>query len=302
MENLEKKTYLHDIIFANVSSSSYIVLIDLGGYFSNILSHLSDSEKERILGIVEDTEAGHRRYEEQNWQEHPIVSVARSELKYAEDTLVGLSCIFSCEKLLRETGHLLQPRKSLVLGYGPVGAGVAHALQRRQCHVEVYDIDPVKRMHALGEGFPVPARDSALQNAHIIFGATGKMSVLPEDLSKLEHGVILVSCSSKEVEFPVNKLNDCFSCDTLAPNVKAFRDGNSEVILLAKGRPVNFLDGAVIGPMISASHAELILAAYRLYEGSLECGLGELSPSDKRTIANAWLENFCNLDQGLYRI
>ncbi len=52
-------------------------------------------------------------------------------LKETEDFLVGSSCLFSTGRLLREAGFLIDGKQALILGFGKVGRGLAHALLRR---------------------------------------------------------------------------------------------------------------------------------------------------------------------------
>lgn len=76
-------------------------LLDVGGYFAPALPQVCDRFSGQILGVVEDTENGHRRYLEHDKPPCPIYSVARSPLKTPEDFLVGQSVVFSTEALIR---------------------------------------------------------------------------------------------------------------------------------------------------------------------------------------------------------
>ncbi|MBX9738134.1 MAG: hypothetical protein K2X32_14525 [Phycisphaerales bacterium] len=78
---------------------SRFAIIDTGGYFSHILGKI---KMPNLVGIVEDTENGHQKYEaflKENKSSfpYPIISVARSALKEPEDFLVGQSIVFSAE-------------------------------------------------------------------------------------------------------------------------------------------------------------------------------------------------------------
>lgn len=63
--------------------------MEIGGYFAPVLQDLRTEFAQDFLGVVEDTEIGHRRYQEAQPLPCPVVSVARSTLKAAEDSLVG---------------------------------------------------------------------------------------------------------------------------------------------------------------------------------------------------------------------
>jgi adenosylhomocysteinase len=58
-----------------------VVLLDIGGYFSYRIADLADYFGSRLIGIVEDTENGHQKYERLDTLPCPIIAVARSPLK-----------------------------------------------------------------------------------------------------------------------------------------------------------------------------------------------------------------------------
>lgn len=76
-----------------------IALLDVGGYFAPSLEHVCANFSGQIIGVVEDTENGHQRYETLGKLPCPVFSVARSPLKDPEDYLVGQSVTFSAEAL-----------------------------------------------------------------------------------------------------------------------------------------------------------------------------------------------------------
>ena len=301
LEELSNEDFLLDIVRRYVSRDRAVAIVEIGGYFAEMASRLQRALEGRLTAIIEDTEAGHRKYAALKYLPCPVFSAARSPLKAAEDSLVGVSCIFSVEKVLRKAGILLEPRRSLVLGYGKVGRGLAQVLYRRHCPLMVYDCNPIKRTLALGEGFPIPARATALANANIVFGATGHRSVRGRDFALLNSGTILVSCSSRNVEFEVEWLQANYSKTTPLPNLDRFELDGRVLYLLAGGYPVNFVDGAVIGPLLSLAHAELIVALSVCCSVSRAPGLYELTEEQRLSIADLWIEYFCESTNGFYQ-
>ncbi|MGI8815672.1 MAG: isochorismatase family protein [Pseudonocardia sp.] len=61
-----------------------VVLLDVGGYFAPSLAHVCTQFSGRIVGVVEDTENGHQRYEALGKLPCPVFSVARSPLEMAD--------------------------------------------------------------------------------------------------------------------------------------------------------------------------------------------------------------------------
>ena len=166
-----------------------LVLLDVGGYFAPALREICDRFSGRILGVVEDTENGHRRYAEIDKPPCPVVSVARSPLKDPEDFLVGQSVVFSTEALMRGRGDILHGRTALVIGFGKLGSSIARLLHAKGVQVTVFDIDPVRRTQALSQGFTVTRdREHALTGAGLVLCATGSIALRSEDFPHLRNG------------------------------------------------------------------------------------------------------------------
>src|SRR5262249_54446418 len=158
-------------------SSTPLAILEIGGYFSGLVNVFKERFGDAFLGVIEDTERGHRQYLKVSSLDCPVISVARSPLKRPEDSLVGPSCIYSAESILRGSGFSLGPIVALVIGYGRVGSGLAAVLRGRGCRTLVYDVDPLRRVQALADGFATPSRSKALGSADAIFGATGTCSI-----------------------------------------------------------------------------------------------------------------------------
>ncbi len=293
---LSDPTWLGGVAQQATGSAPFLAL-EIGGYFAEALR----VGGAKITGVVEDTEAGHRRYEQVQPLPCPVFSVARSTLKEPEDVMVGASCLFSTETILRNAGAPLEARSALVIGYGRVGRGLARALQSRNCRVMVRDSSPVKEALAVADGCAIVGFADALSEADIVFGATGSCSVGDAEYSKLKRGAILVSCSSRTVEFNLPALLSRFpERRMLISGLEQYSNASQCVYLLAGGTPVNFRDGAVIGPLLSLVQGE-ILHAVGLLLDSHEPGLHEVSASDRATIARQWIETFIDPRTGFYQ-
>src|SRR2546430_10334930 len=171
-----------------------VVLLDVGGYFAPVLRGLCDRFSGRILGVVEDTENGHRRYLELDKPPCPVFSVARSPLKQPEDHLVGQSVVFSTEALMRSRGDILPGRTATVIGFGKLGSSIARSLHTKGARVTVFDTDPIRATQALSQGFRVTAsRAEALYRAGLVMCATGNLSLRHGDFAQLANGSYLTS-------------------------------------------------------------------------------------------------------------
>lgn len=171
-----------------------VVLLDVGGYFASALPELCDRFSGEIVGVVEDTENGHRRYLAYDKLPCPVYSVARSPLKDPEDYLVGQSVVFSTEALIRTRGDILYGRVAAVLGFGKLGSSVARMLHSRGVRVTVFDIDPVKRAQALAQGFSTASTlGRALAGSGIVVCATGNLALKADDFARVSNGAYIAS-------------------------------------------------------------------------------------------------------------
>lgn len=273
-------------------------VIDTGGYFSPIVGDLCSFFGDSFIGVVEDTENGHQKYEEClsgiGTSSFPcaFISAARSPLKEAEDYLVGHAVVFSAEAILRERSALLVGRAALVLGYGKIGSSIANYLRQKGVRVSVFDVDAVRMTKAISHGFGFVERDVAISSADMIFCATGNGSVGPRDFLLMKDGCFLFSATSGDDE--IICYDDVIKNSSLVGD-KGLREiqGSSggKVFLCNNGNSVNFLHGGVVGPFIKLVQAELFFGATRL--SSRPKGvLGQLSDGDRNFIASEWLRFF----------
>lgn len=270
-----------------------LLLLDVGGYFAPTLDALCDRFSGRILGVVEDTENGHKRYADRDKLPCPVVSVARSPLKDPEDFLVGQSVVFSTEALMRARGDILHGRPALVIGFGKLGSSIARLLHAKGIQVTVYDIDPVRRTQALSQGFTVARdRDAALQGAGLVLCATGSVSLRTEDFSALRNGAYVATVTSSEDELDLEQLPHVYTRTPSGDHVTRYQTTGHYFYLLNGGNAVNFLHGASVGPFIFLVQAEILAGIQMLTRGGLGHGMHEADPTARAAIASAWLNYF----------
>ncbi|MDK9498227.1 adenosylhomocysteinase [Streptomyces katrae] len=270
-----------------------VVLLDVGGYFAHSLGALCDRFSGQILGVVEDTENGHRRYAELDKLPCPVVSVARSPLKDPEDYLVGQSIVFSTEALMRSRGDIMIGRSALVIGFGKLGSSIARLLHGKGVQVTVHDIDPVKRTQALSQGFAVTAdRDASLTEAGLVLCATGSLALRGQDFPRLRAGAYVATVTSSEDELDLAGLPPIYQRVHVGEHVTRYLTADHHFDLLNGGNAVNFLHGASVGPFIFLVQAEILAGAAALARGGLEPGMHEISLADRAAIAATWLDHF----------
>lgn len=276
-----------------------VVIVDIGGYFSPVVTaQLEDEPGFEILGVVEDTENGHKRYQDAlrhgNSAGVRVYSVARSPLKKPENHLVGVAITFSIEALLRQSNIVLQSRRAGVMGFGPIGRSAAHALRNRGIPVSVCEVDPIKLATAAAQGFKVFHYDHHLQDfmagLNLVVSATGagaqEGGVRPlngESVRYLDRDTFLASVTSADDEIDLEGISlSGYRAQRLPYNQDVakyvFGDGSGvqkAFYLMAGGNAVNFLHEGVVGPAIQLLQGEIVACVNELLQSTGSDGAPE---------------------------
>jgi adenosylhomocysteinase len=288
-EKLGREDYSISLVKKYVGKEKFVIS-DIGGYFAETLCGLKEHFGEQLLGVIEDTENGLKRYSKIKKIPCPIYSVARSPLKLTEDTLVAYSTVYSAERILRDYNEVLLGKKSLVIGFGKIGSRIAKDLSRKQSIVKVYDTDPIKLVYALSEGFEICTKDDYLKDVDLIFAVTGNKCLDEKKLNKLKGKVYIFSITSSDDEFNFNNFSSfnkkLFNGDLVLTNKL------SEIYLTNKGEAVNFLHNAVVGNFIRLVQAEIIFDIIELINEKDGEGFLELSEEKRKLISKTWLKYF----------
>lgn len=310
-----------------------VVLLDIGGYFAPSAQGLiavRDAIWQRgyaLSGIVEDTQNGHERYLRalKSLSSEPdfrVYSVAESPLKKPENHLVGVAVTFSIEALLRQSNLVLQSRRAGVIGFGPIGRGVAHSLRNRGISVSICEIDPIRLAQAAAQGFRVFhfdhfedfARDANLIVSATGAGAGGRTLPLNRDTIRyLRRGTFVASVTSRDDEIDLESIekdyhstplnfNEDVEKWTLRDEENADNGGtrtadssnSPSFYLMLKGNAVNFRHEGVIGPAIQLLQGEILACIGAILRGadSKAREVNELDEQSRKAVANAWLDQY----------
>lgn len=267
-----------------------LLVQEVGGYLAHASGRLAVFPN--FLGIVEDTNNGHWLYESTGPHPVPVLSMAQSPLKAVEDSIIGDATLYSTERILREEfSAICQGLRCAVIGFGKIGRSCAVALKGREAVVSIYDINPSKVMSGQEEGFfPMPLYD-ILPQADLIVGCTGQTSIRLVDMPFIKNGAILVSSSSKAVEFAMEDFERECSVEKFSDVVWRFKqpNGNSFYVLL-KGTPVNFRDGSILGTILDMIYCELFVCMREVAAKRAPIGLSKSPPPIQDEVAKAWLK------------
>jgi adenosylhomocysteinase len=158
------------------------------------------------------------------------------------------------------TGLALYGREVVVVGFGPVGQGVAARARDLGAVVTVVDLDPVRLVQAQHDGCRVAEMAAALRTASVIVTATGFDGVLGEQqLSQVADGAILVNVGHSDREIDVEWL-DRHPSTPIRRHLERYELDGRRVYLLNRGSLVNLAAGLGIGaPQLFDPFAAIML-------------------------------------------
>jgi len=142
------------------------------------------------------------------------------------------------------TGMGLFGRRVLVIGYGPVGKGIAERARNLGAIVYVTDLNPIRLLEARHHGCETVSLDEGLTRCHIIVTATGVEGVLhKEHLCQVRPGAILFNAGHSNREIDIDWLYHQ-PHQRMKAHIEQFNIEKTHLFLLAKGSLLNLAAGA----------------------------------------------------------
>ena len=149
--------------------------------------------------------------------------------------------------ILRATNTLVAGKTVVVAGFGPCGSGVAERARGLGAQVIVTEVDPVRALGAIMQGFRVMPMSAAAPLAELVITATGLADVIgAAELAALPDGAVLANAGHFDVEIDVARWPGL--AVEMNPAVRPHADeyvlaDGRRLILLAEGRVVNLVAG-----------------------------------------------------------
>src|SRR6266545_1344628 len=123
--------------------------------------------------------------------EIPVIAVNDADTKHLFDNRYGTGQS-TIDGILRATNILLAGRTVVVAGYGMCGRGVAARAKGMGAHVIVTEVEPLRALEAVMDGFPVMPMTAAAAQGDVFVTVTGNTSVMSSDhFGRLKDGAIL---------------------------------------------------------------------------------------------------------------
>jgi adenosylhomocysteinase len=220
------------------------ITMDDGADVIGVLHKDRREQLDEILGGTEETTTGVirlRALEAEGRLGFPIVAVNEANTKHLFDNRYGTGQS-TIDGIIRATNVLLAGRKFVISGYGWVGRGVALRARGMGAHVIVTEVDPLRALEALMDGYEVMAMERAAEVGDIFCTATGDKHVLARAaLERMKDGAILANTGHFNVEIDIPVLEELSVSKRRArENVDEYELGDGRrLYLIADGRLVN---------------------------------------------------------------
>ncbi len=233
----------------------------------------------------------------------PSIAVNDAQTKHFFDNRYGTGQS-TLDGIIRATNILLAGKNLVVVGYGWCGKGVAMRARGMGSNVIVCEIDPIKAIEAVMDGFRVMPMIEACKLGDFFVTVTGNRHVIDrEHFEHMRDGAIVCNSGHFDLELNLTALRDMSSeVNTRRPFVEEYskKDGKS-VIVLGEGRLIN-LAAAEGHPasVMDMSFANQALSAEFLVKnkGTLAAGVHVLPPEVDQEIASLKLRAMgINIDE-----
>jgi len=172
---------------------------------------------------------------------YPIIAVNDAETKHFFDNRYGTGQS-TLDGITRATNILWAGRRVVVSGYGWCGRGIASRAKGMGSHVVVTEVNPIRALEAVMDGFQVMDKLEAAKVGEVFITATGGMHAIGrEQIELMPSGAILSNSGHFNVEIDIASLDELSTSNReVRPFVQEWtmRDGRL-IYLLAEGRLVN---------------------------------------------------------------
>jgi adenosylhomocysteinase len=238
----EQSTYYRHI-HAVLDARPALTMDDGADLVSTLHSRRTDL-LEQVIGGTEETTTGVirlRAMAEKGVLQYPIIAVNDADTKHFFDNRYGTGQS-TMDGILRATNLLLAGRPVVVCGYGWCGRGVATRARGLGAQVIVTEVDPLRALEAVMDGFRVLPLAEAAREGKLFITLTGNLNVLrAEHFDVMQDGAILANSGHFNVEIDLPALAQrSVSRRFIRPGVEEFTQPDGRrLYLLGEGRLIN---------------------------------------------------------------
>jgi adenosylhomocysteinase len=214
---------------------------------ADIISTLHGDRRDLLPGVIggtEETTTGVirlRAMEKAGVLAFPVIAVNDADTKHLFDNRYGTGQS-TIDGILRATNILLAGKTVVVAGYGMCGRGVATRAHGMGAQVVVTEVDPMRALEAVMDGYQVMPMARAAEVGDVFVTVTGNTTVIArEHFVTMKDGAILANSGHFNVEIALDALAALArSRRTVRPFVEEFvLPGGKRVYVLGEGRLIN---------------------------------------------------------------
>src|SRR5687768_10809097 len=221
-----------------------IVIDDGSDVVATLIKERPDQVKE-LIGSTEETTTGIQRLEAMQKAgvlTFPSIAVNNAQTKHFFDNRYGTGQS-TLDGIIRATNILLAGRNIVVVGYGWCGKGVALRGRGMGANIIVTEIDPIKAVEAVMDGFRVMPIGEAASIGDIFVTVTGNRHVIDgEHFSRMKDGAIVCNSGHFDLELNLVALREMAEEPVnMRPFVEEFKikGSGNRIIVLGEGRLIN---------------------------------------------------------------
>jgi adenosylhomocysteinase len=226
---------------------------------ADVVSHLHSKRKDLlklVLGGTEETTTGVirlRSMAEKKVLQFPVISVNDAETKHLFDNRYGTGQS-TVDGIIRGTNRLICGSKFVVAGYGWCGKGIAMRAKGLGADVIVTEIDSVKGLEAVMDGFRVMPMEEAAKIGDFFVTVTGNLKVIrSEHFAAMKDGAIVCNSGHFNVELDIPGL------EKLSRARRMIRTGVEEFTLKSGKRVALLGEGRLVNLALAEGHPSSVM-------------------------------------------
>ena len=318
IKGIEKEKYYQHLI--NTLKIKPNITMDDGAELVSTIHSQYPLLINEIIGGTEETTTGVirlRSMQKDNSLKYPIIAVNDALTKHLFDNRYGTGQS-TLDGLLRATNILLAGKIFVVCGYGWCARGIASRAKGMGARVIVTEIDPIKALEAVMDGFQVTTIKEAAKVGDIFITSTGGKSVISKEaFLNMKNNAIIANAGHFNVEIDITSLEKLsIGKEIVKENITSYRLEKNKVLYLlsegrllnlsaAEGHPASVMDMSFANQILSIeyllkenkklankvysvpSHIDEKIALLKLKSMNIE--IDQLTPEQKKYL-NSWEE------------
>ncbi|MDH3198600.1 MAG: adenosylhomocysteinase [Candidatus Krumholzibacteria bacterium] len=232
------------------------ITMDDGADLVSTLHSTRDDVLKGVFGGTEETTTGVirlRSMQKEGVLKYPIIAVNDAMTKHFFDNRYGTGQS-TIDGIMRATNILLSGTNFVIAGYGWCGRGVAQRAQGMGASVIILEVDPVKALEAVMDGFRVMPAAQAAEIGDVFVTLTGNIAVLRrEHFERMKDGAVIANSGHFNVEIDLDSL------EKMATKKKRVRK-DVDQYTLTSGRRLNVLgEGRLINLAAAEGHPASVM-------------------------------------------